>query len=415
MTTSRLTTIIGWGLTILMALMPIHAASVITLGHFYGHQSLFAAWKEVFLLILSGLSLALIRQDRSLLTRLKQPIVSYIGGLVLLALCVTLITRPNFATALYGVKTDFEFLLAALIALLVASKPLYRRLVLTLLGSSAVVVIFALVQATILPHDFLLRFGYTFLPGQTAPYETVLVGSRLAYRFGSTLGGPNQLGTFLITPLVLTLLFGLKKRLWWLGSLAILPAIFLTYSRGAWLGAAAAVILALVMMTPLNLRWRVASIALSLIAVTGLTAIFSSPTSFIGRYIHHPATTAMSSDSQHVSSLQNGVHQLIRAPFGHGLGTAGPATFHGGRINIIENNYLQIGYEIGLSGLLLFGVILGLLAVKLLRQTSLTSIAVGASIIGISLTALFLPAWTDSSSALTVFILGGAGLGVRHV
>jgi len=417
MTTARLVKLVQLGLLILVALMPVHALMVHALGTLFGHESIFAAWKEVWLLILAVLTGFIIWKQPERRTRLNQPAVSILLGFVILALIVTTVTGPAQSVALFGLKTDLEFLLAALIALIAADRHFGLRLGLTLLFSTIIVVVFALLQATILPKELLSHIGYGFAPGQTAPYETVLVGNHLAYRFGSTLGGPNQLGTFLILPLLLSLLWGRANHRWWLLSAAILPALFISYSRGAWLGAVAALVAAALVLTRGTQRRTLAILTAGAVLSLGLLAAFGPSGNLLSNYLHHPAASpsAQNSDSQHLSSLQSGLTAVISAPLGHGLGTAGPATFHAGEINIIEDNYLQIGYETGLLGLGLFLAFIVLVLIRLLRQHDYFSLSAAGAIIGISVTALVLPAWTDSSTALTVWTLAGAALGARRV
>ena len=120
---------------------------------------------------------------------------------------------------------------------------------------------------------------------------------------------------------------------------------------------------------------------------------------------------SVGSDFQHGESLTNGTAAIVKAPLGHGLGTAGPATFHAGTTNIIEDYYLQLGYEAGIIGALLFLTILFLLIRALLVIGDPIATATAAAIIGVGLTALVLPAWTDSSMALIVWTYAGSLLG----
>jgi hypothetical protein len=414
MTTKRLTQLIQTGLYLLVALIPFHAIFVVGLGHFIGHATLWASWKEILLLVLSSVALLLVARSPETRSRLHQPVIYLIIGFAAIALFITLLTRPGLTMAAFGAKTDLEFLLATVLSALVATKMFLRRLVLILLGATVLVAIFALLQATVLPKDFLTHLGYGFTAGQPAPYQTVLIGQTVHNRFGSTLGGPNQLGTYLILPLALSFLFGLRERRWWLLSLAIIPAIFVSYSRGAWIGAAAALVLCVLLIT--RGRTRVIAGALSGLIIVASLALAIIPGNPISTYLHHPSpSTSQNSDTQHAASLASGSIALIHVPLGHGLGTAGPATFHAGVVNIIEDDYLQVGYELGIIGLLLFVVLIALTVTYLSRQTSLTAVATAGAILGISLTALVLPAWTDTSTALTVWTIAGASLGVRHV
>jgi hypothetical protein len=120
------------------------------------------------------------------------------------------------------------------------------------------------------------------------------------------------------------------------------------------------------------------------------------------------------SDSQHAASLSDGVAAIIREPLGHGLGTAGPATFHAGNINIVEDYYLQIGYETGLAGIGLFIFIIVSLTLSLVRRipNSFLAVPTAAALVGISIVALVLPSWVDSTTALVTWIIAGAVAGL---
>ena len=152
-------------------------------------------------------------------------------------------------------------------------------------------------------------------------------------------------------------------------------------------------------------------IAVALLALVGPTS------GQIARYWHHSAPgSAQTSDSAHAASLRQGVQAVWNAPFGHGLGLAGPATFHAGQTNIIEDDYLQVGYETGLIGLILFiGVVAAILWALVRPPASRLNLGIAAAVAGISLTAVVLPAWTDSSTALTVWTLAGTALGAHRV
>jgi hypothetical protein len=122
------------------------------------------------------------------------------------------------------------------------------------------------------------------------------------------------------------------------------------------------------------------------------------------------------SDFQHLTSLQSGTSAVSAQPWGHGLGTAGPTVFHTGSGQIIENYYLQLGYEAGLLGMLLFMSGIILVCWYLVRRPTPQplGVALAGAVIGISVNALVLPAWTDSTTSLVCWILVGAALGSRR-
>ena len=405
------------GLLVLVAIMPFHAFLSVWLGQLTGQQTLIQAWKEVLLLVLAGLTSIEVWRHRELLERLRQPWVWALAGFTAVALFVTLITRPPLATAAFGIKTDLEFLLAALIALLVATPNFVRRLIQIVLIGGAAVCSFGLLQAFVLPVDFLTRFGYG--PDTIQPFLQIAAGSD-ALRFGATLGGPNQLGTYLILIITLSLWQARKpgQHRWWLVlSSASFVVLFNTHSRSAWIGAIVAATATLVAATPARYRRRV-GLGMAAAAVAGLLglSVFVSTSPAAQYYVLHSRADQhdeqTGSDSQRLASIMAGARAAMEHPLGHGLGTAGPATLRADpdSENVIENYYLQIAYEAGVVGGLLFVVLLGLLIHRLSRHSGPNRHGqpVAAALVGLSVVALALPAWTDSTTSLILMTVAGS-------
>jgi O-antigen ligase len=280
------------------------------------------------------------------------------------------------------------------------------------IAGAGIVTAYDVLQIFVLPANFLTHFGYG--PSTILPYQHIADGTN-ALRFPGTLGGPNQLGTYLILPLTLSLILAIRRKWYLLLTLTALTSLIATYSRAAWLGAIAAVCFVIIRLVPTRFRTKL-TVGIGLAAVAALLALpfvmnQNGPLQYF--LLHSSVAThdqANLSDSQHVSSLKNGLSQDLKAPLGHGLGTAGPATFHAGQGNIIENYYLQVAYETGWLGLLAFIATLGLLIQALIRadKASPLATAAAAAVIGVSIASLVLPAWTDSSTALIIWIGAGA-------
>ena len=421
----KLEKFIQWGLLVIVALMPVHAFLSVSLGHAFGNQTYIQAWKEVLLLILAAAAVLLVIREPERLRRLRQPWILAAGAFIVLGLITTAIFRPEPLATAFGLKTNFGFLLAAFLAVLCASQAFVQKLIWVVLAGAAVVTGFGLVQIFLLPPNFLEAFGYG--PDTILPYHYIAAGSDFL-RFPSTLGGPNQLGTYLILPLCLSLALFIKnfrqRHSLWYGALfiACLICLFYTFSRGAWLGATAALALTLAIVLPAKLR-RPAAITGAILLIAVLSAIpyalqKDSPLQYLILHSsvedHHEP---VQSDSLHALSLQDGVEAVIDEPLGHGLGTAGPATFHVGETNIIENYYLQLGYEIGLLAILLFLFCCGALVWTLLRYGahSPLALAAAATVVGVSVVSIVLPAWVDSTTALITWITAGAVTGIRRV
>ncbi len=415
---AELERVIQWGLLILVTLMPFHAFLSVWLGKLIGHRTIIQSWKEVLLCGLVAMSIMLIIRQPQRLQRLNHlaPIAVMAFGVV--ALVVTLMAHPPWLAVLFGLKTDGEFLAAFLIAMLVATPDFLKRLVITTLVAGSVVVGFGLLQTFALPPDFLTWFGYG--PDTIMPYLH-LDPAVESLRFASTLGGPNQLGTYLIIILTLSLVLAWRRRQWWLGLLALttIPVLISTYSRSAWLGALVALVVVVVGLLPQRLRRPgIGALAALGLLTAGLLPYLLRQGSLQYYVLHSSAAWhgQRGSDYEHLTSLQNGIHTVTSEPVGHGLGTAGPAVFHTGAGQIIENYYLQLGYEVGLAGMFLFIIVIGTLLIRLWQRgnTNPAALALTGALAGISVTALVLPAWTDSTTALMFWILAGVTIGLSQ-
>ncbi|HSX00860.1 MAG TPA: hypothetical protein VLF67_01345 [Candidatus Saccharimonas sp.] len=417
--TANLRRLIQTGLLVLLALMPFHAFLSVWLGSLTGHEAVIEAWKEVLLLVLAGAGAVLAATDPATRQRLNQPLVWLVAAYGAAGLLASWLGHPGWTALAFGLKTDYEFLLAFLLALIVAERRFIRAAIKVTLGAGAMVIVFGLLQATILPVNFLAQFGYS--SATVVPYQTV-GGSPDLIRFASTLGGPNQLGSYLIIILALGLAIGWRYRHWWLLGLTFAGGFVLlgTHSRAAWAGAALAAAVVAIGLLPASHRRAGTAVIAALGAVLGAALIWLLHISqTLRHYLLHgaPADGALSSDAEHVQSLASGGYAVESGPLGHGLGTAGPAVFHTGQGIIIENYYLQIGYEAGWLGLGLLIALITATAGILMRRTTHhpAALALLAALAGISLDALVLPAWTDSTTALVFWVLAGAIIGLPKV
>lgn len=421
MSPNRLRSIIGGGLLLIILLMPFHAFLSVFGGHLVGHEQLIQAWKEVVLLVLGIAGLVLVITDPSSRDRLRSAPVLFAGLFILVALIVTLVCRPTSTAVIFGAKTDFEFLVAFALGVIASTPRLTSYFSRAILITSGVVILFALLEFFILPKNFLGAFGYN--ASTVAPYETLNTAGTIL-RFPSTLGGPNQLGTFLMLPVALSFVVAVRRRIamMYIYTLAGTLAIFDTFSRAAWIGLIAAAATALLVVVSRRNRTKLAAVLGAIVVIfSGLLAGLSRFVPAVNRYLFHGGTTAGGSDQLHLASLKLGLSDDVARPLGHGLGTAGPAVFHSGTGLIIENYYLQLGYETGFAGFLVFVFFAVTSGFELAHRSAKMPLAAAclAALIGISVTSLFLPSWTDSSTSLVFWTAAGAVIGCipesRHV
>jgi O-antigen ligase/polysaccharide polymerase Wzy-like membrane protein len=400
----------------LLLIMPFHALLSVWLGHLVGHQAIWQSWKEVVLIAATaGTGLLLYREPKRW-QRLQTPAVYAGAGFIVVALIVTALSHPSLTAAIYGLKTDTEFLLAFAIAAVVADAALVRKATRLLLATSSVVIGFGLLQIYVLPANWLVHLGYG--PHTILPYELV-DPAVTAIRILSTLGGPNQLGSFLILPLCVAMWrLGVRFR-WWQPPYIVAGLIVLwhSYSRSAVLGLAVGIMILVVMRLPRR-KQLPALLGFTIVAAIALQVITSSAgrSQSLQYYIFHQtlsSTGFQASTTDHASATSMGLQLALHHPLGLGLGSAGPASFHSSHILIPEDYYLQLAIETGLLGMALFVAAELLLGWQLWHIGNRSAVAppLVAALVGMGVVNLFLHGWADSSTALVFWSLAGSVAG----
>jgi hypothetical protein len=396
--------------------MPFHAFLSVWLGHLFGHQAAWQSWKELLLGMMVGLAVVAGRRQPTLRQRLRHPAVYLAAAFTGISLIVTAISRPPFTTALYGLKTDVEFLVAFGLALMVADRALVTTLRRIVVVASGVVIGFGLLQIYVLPANWLVHFGYG--PATIQPYLLVDPAVR-SIRILSTLGGPNQLGSFLILPLCLVAWALLRRpRLWQaIYLLAGMVVVWHTFSRSAVIGLAVAFLIIALMRVTRHWRLPLALAATILLAiVTSLLTTDAGTYQNLQYYLFHQtarSTGIAASTTEHSQAYQQGLRVAAAHLLGTGLGTAGPASLHSSHPFIPEDYYLQLSIETGVAGLLAFTAFEVVVGIELWRRGT-TEPAAGAAVAalaGIAVINLVLHGWADSSTALVFWSLTGAALG----
>ena len=403
--------LVSGGLLILVAVMPFHAFLSVWLGSLTGHQALIQGWKEVLILVLVGITTGYLARHPEARARLKTPLVALIAAYLVVALIVSAVMKPGLTPFIFGLKTNFEGLLLFVIALIMAGARTASKAASLTIILGVVVATVAVALSFFLPPTFLSHFGYG--PSTIEPFR--LIGPReFGIRTPGTLGGPNQLGAFLIIPLCLLASRALGQwRLMYVPAfVALLGGIFVSYSRSAWIGAVVGLLIVFVL--GLSRRRAIIVAAASVVIGTGLIYALSqtAPGGNLGYYLFHArAGAAVQDDStaQHAAALTDAAATIRQAPLGLGLGSAGPASFHSDMARIPESSYLQVALETGLIGLVLFIAIIVTVGLKL-RAVRRNEVALGVlgALAGLSMVALFLHGWADSTTNIMFWILAGA-------
>lgn len=408
-------------LTALLVVMPFHAAIVTIAGNFLPYKSVLQAWKEILVLVIGIICAYAFYKDRELFQ------FNFINKLalaiILFSILVSLINYSEFNALLAGIKTNLVVLVLFLEAQILASKYSFEKIFKIVIIPAAIVAIIAILQPSLLKPEILKTIGYSTDSINAIQF---VESSDLSIRVFSTLGGPNQLGAYLIIPFALSLAWAIKSRkiAWYLLPIVFVWPIYMSYSRSAWLGT----IVAAIAVVALNFRPKtqliVGASVVALLAMFG----FMFYTGGVCRYLSEPVEVLVhgdcragnlgGSDMMRVSSIENGINTIIRKPFGSGLGTAGPASFYTNNSLIVENWYLQLAIEIGLVGLLMYIAFIVLCLNKLYIKSkekgySVLPAAIFASICGVLVTSLFLHTLADSTLSIVLFGLLGLTINSR--
>jgi hypothetical protein len=420
-------TILSWvsGLTmVILLLMPFYGFLTVWAASLFGHYTAIRLWKEVLLLLCVVGVLYLLAFDHKIRSHtLSRRLVWLILAFCAINFIWGLVSYENHdvtAKAIgYGLIVDLRFpiffLVTWAVALRLARLRIYwQRLV---IWPAIMVVIFGLLQAFILPHNFLAHFGYG---PNTIPVEETINHNSRYLRIASTLRGANPLGAYLIVPIsLLTVQLSGAKRSWRQALLLVasLVVLFYTFSRSAWAGAVLSIGIILFISLKSRQAQRVLIVVISLLFIlgVGLFAVFQNNTRFQNFVFHTQPNSSIksTSDQGHDSALEIGLKDLIHDPLGRGPGTAGPASVYntGHPVRIAENFYIQIGQETGWLGLFFFVLInLGVGYLLWLRRSDPLALSLFASLIGLTLINMLSHAWTDDTLAYVWWGLAGIAM-----
>jgi hypothetical protein len=246
------------------------------------------------------------------------------------------------------------------------------------------------------------------------------IGGQRIVRSGSLFLNTTTAGFYLVLPFAIgleRLARAQARRLSRAAPVIIGAGLVLTQTRSAIL---AALVVALVTFRPNRGHRQGRRIQLA-IAVAGLL-LLAIPLAVSSGLTHRVSAATRGTDtstSGHVAGFWDGARAIEHHPLGEGLGTsAGTGQRFQNQVSgvvVPENNYLQIGVELGVLGMLVFvaltvRVLVTLRHVERARPAAATAAAYGA-IIGLAVGAWFLQVWIDFSVAWTVWGMAGAAIG----
>lgn len=412
----------------IIVLMPLHAFLTVWLASAVGGYTALRLWKEVLLLALFVGAVTVYIRDARIRGAVNRDTLFRLIAVYLLLLVVVggisfLAGGVSIKAYLFGLILDSRFLVFFAITWLATRYNdvivrLWQRL---LLIPAAVVVGFATLQYSLLPADFLKHFGYG--PGTISP--SITIDQKDAYaRIQSTLRGPNPFGAYMV--LILSalgnLLLWTKKLRIWHGIFFVLGgmALAFTFSRSAWLGTLASILILIWWgITSRRIRKYLVVAAFAAVLVFGMTAYTLRDNDHFQNVFFHTnehSQSAESSNTGHFNAVQQGIKDIVQAPWGSGTGTAGPASvYNDGKARIAENYYVQIGQEVGIVGLVLFIAINVLVLMRLwaVRRTTVLARVLMASFAGITIISLLMHAWTDDTLAYIWWGFAGAAIAAK--
>lgn len=312
------------------------------------------------------------------------------------------------------------FLVIGYGAALLLPRPIDWRPVIRLVLIASTIVSLLGIAQFFLPKDILTHVGYGLDRGARAAF--FIDDKEGLPRIMSTLREPNALGAFLLVPATLLMWLALELRekrtkLLAAGALAAhVIAIGLTFSRSAWGGLLLAAMLVAVWRYGARIvtfakRYWLILLAVLLIGGIGAYALKDHP--LVDSYITHGSEDAdLDSNDYHWLFFKQGVEGIIDTPFGHGPGTAGLASIQNPDGSFLtENYYVQVGYEIGVLGLLVFIGLNVFVYVQLWhrrQQTLVKALLITFwAYVGIN---MFLHIWSNEAVACQWWLLAGLAL-----
>jgi len=401
-----------------MVVLPFHAFLSTWYGTLIGPLWLWKSWKEIVLGVGSLLVLGWLIRHKQLGIVMRDWLVLLLCTSAGFVIIVTLGGEAELDAKLAGLAMDLRYIVIFALGLMVARfAPKLRTLWLRrtprlLLIGGLVLATLGVLQVTIMPLNFLERFGYD-KETTIAPYILIDDNERAPRAF-ATLRGPNDYGAYLILPLVVALAYLVKIRDKLLISLSLVAGLGASASRSAWLAALAAVATIAVAVKQVSVKRIVLIGSASIVLLLGLfVAAVSVPSVRLAIFHSSPGDSSLTEGSTdaHWGATMGGIDRVIDDPMGCGAGCAGPASYYDDTPRISENYYVQIAETYGVVGLALWVAIFTGVMVRLWKHDERLSAVLFASGVGLSAIGFWLHVWADDPISLTWWCLAGIVIG----
>lgn len=412
----------------LLAYMPLHIFLSTWLGTSFGVLEFAKIFKDI--VVVAGFALVLAANCRQPWFKnfLKDKLVWLIVGYTLLTLLLAALKNTDLDAEILGVVYNLRFLLfflyGGLLAKLFAHENIMARAIKVVLAAGALVLVFGIIQYLWLPNDALTHVGYSRSNGVLPAF--FIDDKPDLERVMSTVRDPNSLGSYVIIILSIALSYllvtknkNVKQAAGGLVGLGLL-CLYFTFSRSAWLGAAVAVLVLGGLLLrqqykfKLDKKYLAAAAVALIIGMVSLVAL--RDTYLVENIIFHSDEQTVLEDPNELRLRfwQTSIAAALLQPQGFGPGTAGLASIRNDVQGVVlnENYYLQILYEVGVLGLLLFLAIIALVAKRLYELTdkNINAIALLAALAGLTITNFLVHIWSNEAVSYTFWGLTGLSL-----
>lgn len=381
-------------------------------------QGLAVVWKEALLgLVVLVAGVLAIRSPRKF--SFKTVDLAIVGLAMLLAVYVA--SSSDMGHAVYGFRVFIEPLVAYILARIILR---FEDLGLPLAAFylfGAAIAAWAIFQAAVLGHRFLMDLGYESMDGRL--HDSFYIALFQFQRAVGTLPSPNTLGIHCQLVLMLGLyLFGnrlLRNRSLLIAcNLVLAVALFYSFSRSSILALVVSLLVfAAMTWKPLKLAKLAAAALVSGCLAFGALNVMA-PDVAEPFTLHFRNTMELTDPSTigHVVSVKHGLEFMSQNPLGIGLGMSGPrASARTGQHINAENSFLVLGFDVGFLGLALYLAILGAITQSLflksrylpegLHKTFATVML--ATLVGQMVAWNLLPVLVELESTVPLFMLLG--------
>jgi O-antigen ligase/polysaccharide polymerase Wzy-like membrane protein len=414
----------------LLAYMPLHILISTWIGTSFGILEVTRVAKEGFLLAGAGIALALAIRRGVVRELLRDRLMWLITAFVLLNTLLALWRNTDQDAELLGLAYNVRFLIyfvwAVLLTKLYVSKDLLNTAVKIAVAIGAVTVIFGLFQYILLPDGALSHLGYTRSNGVLPAF--FIDDKPDLERIMSTLRDPNSFGSYLLIFLgflsvgALTRVDRHKKIYYICFSLLTLLAVFWTFSRAAWIGAVATLIVTAMFFAARKQKWIAVYktpllFVAGLLVVAGVVGLITFRNTYLVKNVvlHADESTVLEDPNElRIRYWQESFRDIADNPLGSGPGTAGLASIRNDERTVLnENYYFQTAQETGVLGLLLLLAILVIVALRLFvyaQARDPVAAALLAGLAGLMITNFLAHIWANEAAAYTWWGLAGLAI-----